>query len=462
MSEGGEGSERTVRTDRAAPPSPAPGFATELAGRFRYRLSKPLGRGAFGSVFLARCLDHDPSRSDGPPEAVALKILGDAKGAPGDLVRRELSALIALSNDRIPRVYDWRVEGEHAFVAMEYFREGSLRDYMRLAGPADESHVWRLLGDLLSALDAAHRAALLHLDIKPANVLLDGRGGFVLTDFGVSQASRVGHGLLPFSAGTRGYRAPEQRAGRFDQYDLRTDLWGVGATAWAFAAGVNLAEREDLLRADDGGATHGLPGLAEQRPGCTPELDAVVMSLLALDPGRRPGSAAEVLARVGAVVSGAPCDAATFAASRPGKVGEDESDDVIASLVDPLFVDLCRRPGLRGSFVRFADGEALCAEGEHSYYAFLLLRGTVVVSRNGSELTRVSREGSFLGEVAALTSMPRTASMHASGPVVAVVLNAAELERFVTANPAMGVRVIRTLAHRLAKVPADGLEKRRA
>ena len=101
-------------------------------------------------------------------------------------------------------------------------------------------------------------------------MLLDGRGGFVLTDFGVSQASASAAALLPFSAGTRGYQAPEQRDAQFDEYDLRTDLWGVGATAWAFATGVNLAEREKLVRTDAREAIYGLPGLSERRLGCSP------------------------------------------------------------------------------------------------------------------------------------------------------------------------------------------------
>jgi serine/threonine protein kinase len=439
----------------------APGYGTELQGRFRYRLMKPLGRGAFGSVFLARCLDPDPQRSDAPPERVAIKILGDAKGSAPELARRELSALLALSHDRVPRVYDWSVDAEPAFVVMEHYPEGSLREYMKLAGPAEEDAVWRLLGDLLSALDVAHRASLLHLDIKPANVLLDGRGGFVLTDFGVSQASRQGRGLAAVSVGTRGYQAPEQRDARVDEYDLRTDLWGVGATAWAFAAGVNLTERESLIRTDLQEAIYGLPGLSERRLGCTPELEEVIMSLLHLDPARRPGSAAEVLARVNSVVAANAFDSATFAATRRIKVTEEEIRSVVGELVDPLLVDLCSRPALRGYFVKFDAGELMCAEGEHSYYAFLLLKGSVVVSQGGQEFTRVSREGSFLGEISALTSMPRTASMHAAGRVYAVVLNTAELERLVTANPAIGLRVIRTLAHRLAKAPADGMEKRR-
>lgn len=457
-----EDSDATQASGPARAPASQPAFGQELRGRHAYRLMKPLGRGAFGSVFLARCLDRDPERGACPPEAVAVKILGEHKGPARDHVRRELSALLALSHARIPRVYDWRIEGSPAFVAMEYFPDGSLREYMKLAGPADEDAVWRLLGDLLSALDVAHRASLLHLDIKPANVLLDGRGGFVLTDFGVSQASRLARGAQAFSVGTRGYQAPEQRAAQVEEYDLRTDLWGVGATAWAFAAGVDLAEREGLLRRELGEAIYGLPGLSERRLGCSPQLEDVIMTLLHLDPARRPGSAAEVLAQVSAAVGGGAYDSATFAASRRIKASEAEMQAVLTGLVDPLLADLCRRPSLGGHFVKFDPAELICAEGEHSYYAFLLLRGAVVVSQGGREITRVSREGSFLGEIAAFTSTPRTASMHAASEVFALVLNTAELERLVTANSAIGLRVIRSLAHRVARAPADGLEKRRA
>ncbi len=430
-----------------------PGFGTELRGRFRYKLYKKLGRGAFGSVFLARCLDRDPRRDDCPPESVALKILGSRRGEATDLLKRELSAMLALDHDRVPKVYDWCLDGELAFVVMEYFPSGSLRDVMPLQGAIEEEPVWRLLADLLQALDVAHRASLLHLDIKPANVLLDGNGGYVLTDFGVSQASRIERGLLPFSVGSRGYQAPEQREERFEQYDLRTDLWGVGATAWAMATGLNLAERSELLREDDGNAIYGLPPLSEFRINLSPELEEVIMSLLHLDPAMRPGSVAEVLARVQAKSSGAEWSADTFAAAHRSNISETEIDAVIETLVDPLLISICRRRGFRGYFVKFEDGEMMCDEGEKSYYALLLLKGTVVVSRNHKELTRISREGSFLGEVATLASMPRTADMVASGTVWACVLNAAELERFLTCNPAMALRVIRYMAYRLSKIP---------
>jgi serine/threonine protein kinase len=431
-------------------------YGTELRGRFRHRLMKRLGRGSFGSVYLARCVDHDPRRDDSPPARVAVKILRTSKGPALDMLRRELAALLAIQTDRIPRVYDWSLDGEHAFVAMQYFPAGSLRDVMPLQGPVAEATVWRMLGDVLAALDVAHRAAVLHLDIKPANVLLDGRGGFVLTDFGVAQYSRMHRGLLPFSVGTRGYQAPEQRSERFDEYDLRTDLFGLGATAWALATGIHLADREELLRPADGEWIYGLPPLSEYRIHYSQELEDVVMSLLQLDPERRPGSVAEVMARVRAVTSGAPRQADVAAATRRSNVTDDEVETLIASLVDPLLSQICRQASFRRHFAKFDDGELLCAEGEHSYYAFLLLRGSVVVERAGREVTRVSGEGSFLGEVATLSSMPRTATLRAAGAVWAVVLNAAELERFVTSNPAMGLRVIRSLAKRLSvQKPSD-------
>ena len=429
------------------------GVGSELRGRFRYRLLKRLGRGSFGSVYLARCVDHDGRRDDSPPERVALKILRTSKGPAVDMLRRELAALLAIQNDRIPHVFDWSFESEHAFVAMQYFPAGSLRELMGHEGPVAEAVVWRMLEDVLSALDVAHRAAVLHLDIKPANVLLDDAGGFVLTDFGVAQYSRMHRGLLPFSVGTRGYQAPEQKGERFEEYDLRTDLFGVGATAWALATGIHLADREDLLRPGDGDWIYGLPPLSEYRIRCSRELEDTVMSMLHIDPERRPGSVAEVGARLRAVRSGTPLalERATTPPRSPASDAEVEA--LIASLVDPLLIAVCRQPSFRRHCLRFADGDVLCAEGEHSYYAFLLLRGTVVVERHGREVTRVTGEGSFLGEVATLMSLPRTATLRAAGAAWAVVLNAAELERFVTSNPAMGLRVIRSLARRLSKQP---------
>ena len=144
-----------------------------------------------------------------PATLVALKVMArpDDPQARNSL-KRELAALLAVRSDRIPKVYDWNLDGETCFAAMQYYPAGSLADTWPFLGRLAEQ-AWRLLSDLMQALGAAHRASVLHLDVKPSNVLLDGNGGYVLTDFGVSHrracrrafstraSSRSGSGRFP-------------------------------------------------------------------------------------------------------------------------------------------------------------------------------------------------------------------------------------------------------------------------
>ena len=437
-----------------APPvaSRLPGYGTELVGRFHYRLIKRLGGGGFGSVYFARCLDPLPDDPDAPPEGVAIKILGRSRENERlHLMKRELSSLLALRHDRIPRVFDWSLDGPFPFVAIEHFRAGDLRDILVRRAALAEPAVWQLLHDLLSALVAAHRASILHLDVKPANVLLDGDGGYVLTDFGLSQAARIRHGVIPCGLGTPGYQAPEQRDEQFDRYDVRTDLWGVGATAWSLLTGIQLSERLRLVRDAESGATYGLPPVSQFRIYCSPALEDVIMSMLVIDRARRPGSAAEVLARVSDFLAGVEHDTGARVASRRRGLDPSEAAELVESLVDPLLASICRDRGFDGYFVAFEDGEEICAEGEQSYHAFLLLRGKVRVEREGDVVATIDREGTDLGEVSTLTGVSRTASIYAEGAVRACVFNAAELDEFVTSHPAIGIRLLRALAERLTR-----------
>jgi serine/threonine protein kinase len=444
----------TVTPERGSTAGPAslPGYGTELTGRFRYRLIKRLSKGAFGAVYFARCLDASAeSRAiDAPPEAVAVKILGPTRRRDHlELLKRELSSLLALRHERIPQVYDWSLEGEFPFVAMAHFRAGDLRDVLGRGGTLAEPAVWRLLHDLLSALVAAHRASILHLDVKPANVLRDSAEGYVLTDFGVSQATRIQRGSVRCALGTPGYQAPEQREEAFELYDVRTDLYSVGATAWSMVTGIPLSERPRLVRDARSGATYGLPPVSQFRIYCSPALEDLIMSLLVIDRAARPGSAAEVLARVRGFLAD-PSGGSSLAAKRRNSLSAADVSALVNSLVDPLLSSICRERGFDGFFVAFEDGEPICIEDEQSYHAFLLLRGRVRVERGGCAVARIEREGAFLGEVSTLTGLARTASVYAEGPVHACMFNAAELEEFVTSHPAVGIRLLRSMAERLA------------
>lgn len=423
-----------------------------MEGHYRYGLIRRLGRGSFGCVFLAQCMNRVEDDPHSPPERVALKVLQAPKGLENvHFFRRELSSLLALRCDRIPRVYDWNITGDMAFIVMDYYAAGSLYDQMPFVCQMPETTAWRLLVDLLTALDAAHQQSILHLDVKPSNVLLDNEGGFVLGDFGISQGCLVTPSVVHPGIGSPGFRSPEQENGDYESFDVRTDLWGVGTTAWSLLTGIHLGSRPELLTEERAGRVYGLPALRMYRPECSPFLEEIVMGLLVRDQNKRPGCAAEVLARIHKVGPETEFDTETYAQSRSAPKTHEEIREMVEGLPDPLWRMICRRPGFYRHIIRFADKDILCAEGEASYKTFVLLRGEVAVERDRALLGREHRCGTFLGEVSTLTGKVRTATLRAEGEVWACVFNASELEQFVALNPAIGIRLIKALAQRLYK-----------
>jgi serine/threonine protein kinase len=454
----------------SGPPEAEPPASTEqkaevgdiLEARHRYRLVRRLGRGGFGSVFLADSLDSQ-DRDDGPPPQVAVKVIGSTRNQHArSSLKRELAALLAIEHDRIPKLYDWSLDGNQAFVALEYFSAGSLADARPFMGRFDETQTWQLITDLLSALSAAHRASILHLDVKPSNVLLDGNGGFVLTDFGVSHSSRMSKGLLhqgqiAVGLGTHGYRAPEQDSRTIQSFDLRTDLWGVGATAWSLYTGIDLNKRQDVLRRKESGNVFGLQRLSDVALRCPPPLEEVIMDLLYIDPSQRPGGTAEVLTQVKAVASGIGLDSRTLVNAHRSSIDPRDIRRVIDSLVDPLWASICRSPGFERFFTRFEDGEVLSGATNRAHHTLLLLSGRVRVEHKNRLVDVETREGNLLGAISTLTGAPRSVTLRAEGTVWACIFNEAELEQLVTCNPSVAVRLIRNMAGRIVSGPARHL-----
>jgi len=402
-------------------------------------------------VYLADCLDHIPGDPGSLPAQAALKVLFPRQpNEAGKMLRRELSSLLALEHDHVPRVYDWRIGDPFCYVAMQYFPEGSADVWPRSGEAIDERTAWKMLDDLLSALQAAHNASVLHLDIKPSNVLFDGKGGFVLTDFGISQGLMAANSVPDAGLGTVGYRAPEQGRMEWDRFDERTDLWSLGATVWSMLTGIVLSRRKDLLLFGDTEEKSGLPRLSTYRSDISPALEDIVMAMVASHPNDRPGSAAEVLARVErrgetagvaggcAETAGTPC--------RPQVVRT-----LLGELLDPLWITVVRNYGLQRHLWQFDHGEYLCREGDRSYCIFILLQGTVEIERRGERLAMERREGTVIGEIAALTGGRRTASARACGPAYALRFNPPQFERLISLEPALAIRLVRSLAERLAR-----------
>ncbi|MFT5172520.1 MAG: hypothetical protein ACI8W7_000684 [Gammaproteobacteria bacterium] len=444
-----------------AQPSPPlkPALSTLEAGQFvrgrhRYRLHQRIGSGSFGTVWAALCVEPDNDAPDVPPRTVAIKFFDpSADKQATEFIRRELAALISMRSERIPRVYDWAVNNRLSFFVMALYRHGSVADVLRKGGSLDDDECWLLLVDLLRALQVAHRAGILHLDIKPANIMRDGSGGYRLLDFGISQAIQVGRGSArTVGAGSVGYQAPEQRRLELDDFDTRTDLWAVGATVWALRTGFDLRKHTDKINVDASGKQASLPPLSSECLSVSARLDEILMHMLCADRSARPGGAAAVLEQV-KLATGINVPDAAHGAS--GLVRRDHNEaevlEVIDAVMDPMWSALLKRADFSHFFACFEDGDYLCKEGDATYEAFLLLQGSLCIEKGGRKIAIDKREGTFVGEISTLTGTPRAASVRAIGRVWVCLFNAAEFERVLAAHPSVGIRLVKLMAQRLLR-----------
>lgn len=259
----------------------------------RYKLLSTLGQGAMGSVFLA----WDPRLK----RHVAIKTIHlDAldpgmQAALAKTLENEAVAVAHLQHPNIVAVHDLVAAGQFAFVVMEYVEGGNLRAVVSRNGALSPAEVVQIARAMLGALQAAHGAGLLHLDIKPGNVLVPPRGELKLTDFGVAAwrfevPDLVRRGGL---AGTPGFIAPEYIAGQ--PPNERSDLYSLGRLLYECLTGAAQhlpgAHTGDLRRA----AERPLD-FPEQLRRQQPALCAAVEALCASDPARRPADAAAALA----------------------------------------------------------------------------------------------------------------------------------------------------------------------
>ena len=214
-------------------------MATQNIGR--YRILRELGRGATGTVYLAR----DP----GSGRQVAVKVLAAAFTTAADFderFQREVKELAAFDHPYLVGVQDYGREGEQYFVVMRYMPGGTLADRMD-ARPMLLAEVVPILQRLAEALDAAHTAHLVHGDVNPANVLFDLHERAFLADLGLAHLLDPSTGPSP--TGTPAYTSPEQVAGQ--PLDGRADVYALGVMLFEMLTGrqpFSAATPDELLQ----------------------------------------------------------------------------------------------------------------------------------------------------------------------------------------------------------------------
>jgi eukaryotic-like serine/threonine-protein kinase len=244
----------------------------------RYRPMRPLGSGGSGSVWLA--LDERNGLD------VALKII-PREGKAAARAEREALAARRLRHDRCVRAYDVGHDASHVYIAYEYVPGRTFREALRTGSLPDHDAV-EVAAQVLDALAHAHRAGIVHRDVKPSNILLEDRDEIAvrLLDFGLAQFdgadTLTAVGDVP---GTLAYIAPERLAG--EEATPESDVWSVGVLLWEVLAGRHPfwgLPLQEVARAIQAGA----PSLAAERTKAPRRLVAAVDSALAADPDERP------------------------------------------------------------------------------------------------------------------------------------------------------------------------------
>src|SRR4051794_10304911 len=188
----------------------------------RYRVTRRIAAGGMATVYA--CEDLTLSR------LVAVKVLAPHFAADTDAAarfQREARAAARVSDHpHVVTIYDIGEFEDTAFIVMEYLPGGTLADKLRSGEPIPRAAAVRWTGEAASALDHAHRAGIVHRDVKPANLLLDANGRLAVADFGIARmASEAGVTSTGIVLGTAAYLSPEQALGRpataaSDRYSL--------------------------------------------------------------------------------------------------------------------------------------------------------------------------------------------------------------------------------------------------
>lgn len=253
----------------------------------RYRVISRIARGGMSTVYLAEDIRLE--------RHVALKVLYPHLADDQSFVdsfEREAKSAARLSHPHVVGVLDQGVDGDLAYLVMEYVPGHTLRDLLDQRKRLTPRAAFAVLEAVIEGLSSAHYAGLIHRDVKPENVLISSDGRIKIADFGLSRATsrHTGTGML---FGTVAYLSPELVSGQ--PADARSDIYAVGVMLYEMLTGTQPFTGEDAIQIAFAHVHQQVPPPSDLLPGLAEDIDELVQWCTAHDADERPVDGAALL-----------------------------------------------------------------------------------------------------------------------------------------------------------------------
>ena len=254
-----------------------------------YEIGDILGTGTVGTIYAAiRQSDR---------EQVAIKRLHPGVSNDPNIrarFEREMLILHRLRHPNIIRYDGGGITEGHLFYVMELVDGGTVKELLERSGQIQWPVVVELARQVCSALQCAHNHGVIHRDLKPGNLFLNRQGELKLGDFGIARdqhnSDLTSSGM---TVGTHAYMAPEQITGD-ERISGKADLYALGCCIYEMLAGQKVFGGENFAQLFEQHLHREPPSVRDIVPECPPELDEIILQLLAKDPEQRPFNARSV------------------------------------------------------------------------------------------------------------------------------------------------------------------------
>lgn len=271
-----------------------------------YKIESYLSSGGFGNTYLAKNIEFDETyaikeffvkgvcQRDGNSTTISVSNAENTNSfeQQREKFKKEARRLRSLSNPHIVKVYDLFEENGTAYYVMDYVDGENLSARLkRTNAPLAESEVRNYLNQILDGLEAIHNEGMFHLDIKPANIMVDSHDVVKLIDFGASkQQSTVGGATMSTGISyTNGYAPSEQMAQSYDKFGPWTDFYALGATMYKLLTNQDPPSVSDLSE-DETEDKH----LALPMPDVSGEMKKLVVWMMQVNRLKRPKNVGEI------------------------------------------------------------------------------------------------------------------------------------------------------------------------